>query len=80
MNAEPEWLRLYKLAITETDWSRMEVRIQVVETAIKRRLQALSVDHGGTPSEHQALVDVLQKVNLLRGDASRWRASTTDGK
>ena len=80
MNSEPEWLRLYKLAIMETDWSKMEERVRAAEMAIDQRLQTLSLDHGGTPSERQALVDALQRVSVLRGDAARWRASATDGK
>jgi len=79
MNSEQEWLQLYKLAIVETDWSKMEERVQAVETAIDQRLQALSLDHAGTPEEQQELVNALQRVNVLRGDAARWRKSTSDG-
>lgn len=70
MNSDPEWLRLYTMAIIETDWSKMEERVQAVETAIDQRLQTLSLDHGGTTSEHQALIDALQSVNILRGNAA----------
>jgi hypothetical protein len=33
-----EWKNLYQGAILETDWSRIEGRIQVAESAIRARL------------------------------------------
>ena len=73
MNAEQTWHQLYQAAALETDWSKMEDRIQAAETAIKHRMQELNLDHGGTPEENLAVLATLQKLNGLRGELALWR-------
>lgn len=41
------WYEIYRAAVLETDWSRMEERIQAAESAIKGRLHEFSLNHGG---------------------------------
>jgi len=38
MNTECGWFNLYKAAVLETEWSKIEERIQVAENGIKARL------------------------------------------
>lgn len=79
MNTEQEWQNLYHLAVLETDWSKMEDRIRVTETAIKQRSHELSLDHGGTSEENLAIMAAVQKLATLRGELSRWRESKQAG-
>jgi hypothetical protein len=37
-----EWEKLYEAAMLETDWSRMEERIQAAESALHARLAEVS--------------------------------------
>ena len=61
-----DWKKLYKEAIFETDWSKMEERIQAVDSAISARLHEFSVNRGGTPEENQRLRDALSGLSVLR--------------
>ena len=61
-----EWEKLYQAAILETDWSKMEQRIQSADSAISARLHDFSVDHGGTPEEKQRIQDALSGLSVLR--------------
>jgi len=79
MNNEQHWQKLYHLAVQETDWSMIEDRIRATETAIKQRLQELSLDHGGALEEPLAIVETLQKLNALRGEVVLWRESKQAG-
>jgi len=54
-----EWEKVYQAAILETDWSKIEQRIQSADSAISARLHDFSVDHGGTPEEKQRIQDAL---------------------
>jgi hypothetical protein len=38
MNTEHKWERLYRTAVLETDWSKMDEHIHAVENGIKERL------------------------------------------
>ena len=75
MTTTYRWHAFYEAAVLETDWSRMEERIRAAESAIRERLQAFSLDHGGTPEENQAIVDTLNRLNALRADVASWRES-----
>jgi hypothetical protein len=61
-----EWEKLYQAAILETDWSKIERRIQSADSAISARLHDFSVDHGGTPEEKQRIQDALSGLSVLR--------------
>ena|ERR1700730_3350877 len=67
-----EWYENYKAAVLETEWSKMEQRIEAAEAAIRQREHDLSLDHGGTPEERQAIADALNGLNVLRQDAISW--------
>ena len=69
------WQDLYEAAVLEPDWSKLNERIQTAESAIKKRLHELSLNHGGTPEERQAIVDTLNSLNVLRADVASWRES-----
>ena len=61
------WQQLYATALLETDWSKIEEKIQKAENAIRVRLH-----DGGTPEENQAIADALNGVNMLRKDVAAW--------
>jgi hypothetical protein len=61
--------------VLETDWSKMEERIQTAESAIKERLHEFSLNHGGAPEERQAMADTLNRLNVLRAEVAAWRES-----
>lgn len=69
------WYEHYKLAVLETDWSRMDERIQAAESAIRERERELSLDHGGPAEEQRAILDALNGLNALRKDAVAWAAN-----
>jgi hypothetical protein len=69
-----EWEKLYQAAILETDWSKIEERIQAADSAISARLQELSINHGGAPEENQRMKDALSGLVALRGEVVTWRS------
>ena len=73
MHTEPEWQRLYQMAVLETDWSKMGEHIRAADKAIKSRLHEFSLDHGGTPEENKSIADALERLDILRGDVARWQ-------
>jgi hypothetical protein len=79
MTTTYKWFELYNAAVLETDWSQMDARIQAVESAIRGRLHEFAMDHGGSPEENQAIVDCLNKLNVLRGEVASWRESKRAG-
>ena len=74
MNAEYDWEKLYHNAVLETDWSRIEERIEATESAMQRRLHEFSLNHGGTPEENKAIARALDRLEILRTEATAWRA------
>ena|ERR1700687_4169630 len=54
MSSKYNWHEIYKTALLETDWTKMQERIQAAESATDERQRVLSADHGGTPEERQA--------------------------
>ena len=75
MTTKHDWEELYRVAVLETDRSKMEERIRAVEYAIKGRLNGFSLECGGTPEENQAIVDALVGLSVLRGDLASWKGS-----
>jgi hypothetical protein len=73
------WHEFYKAAVLETDWSRMEERIRVAESAIRERQHELSLDHGGSPEENQGINDALRNLSLLRKDAALASRPRSEG-
>ena len=68
------WQVLYATALLETDWSKMDAKIQAAENRIKTRLHEISMTHGGTLEENQAIEDALSGLNALRKDVAAWRS------
>lgn len=68
------WYDAYETAVLETDWKKMEERLLSAESAINQRQHVLSMDHGGTPEERQAIADALNGMKALRKDAVDWKA------
>jgi hypothetical protein len=67
-----QWHEFYSAAVLETDWSKMEERVQAAESALRERRAELSRDHAVTPEERQAIDDALASLNVLRQDAASW--------
>jgi hypothetical protein len=67
------WYEAYKTAVLETDWTKMQERLQSAESAIHERQRVLSMDHGGTPEERQAIADALNSVRVLQTEAAEWK-------
>jgi hypothetical protein len=68
------WQQLYATALLETDWSKIDAKIQVAEQGIKTKVHEFSMNHGGTPEENQAVEDALNGLNTLRKDVAAWRS------
>jgi hypothetical protein len=64
------WVKLFQAAILETDWSKIEGRIQVADSAISTRLQEFALNHGGWPEENQAISDAMNGLNVLRREVA----------
>jgi hypothetical protein len=79
MNTEYCWLKIYHAALLETDWPRIEERIQEADEGIRARLHEFSMNHGGTPEENQAIEDSLSGLNALRKDVAAWQRSQRMG-
>jgi len=73
------WQELYAIALLETDWSKIEEKIQVAENGIRVRLHEFSMNHGGTPEENQAIEDALSGLNVLRKEVAAWHESKRAG-
>ena len=69
-----DWVKLYQEAILETDWSKIEERIQAADLGISARLHEFSLNHGGTPEENQAIANAVNGLTTLRGEVAAWRA------
>ena len=74
-----EWEKLYRDAILETDWSKIEDRIHATDSAISARLHEFSVNHGGTPEENQRIKDALSGLSVLRREVADWHGSKRVG-
>ena len=74
-----DWQEHYATALLETDWSKIEEKIEVAEKGIRVRLHEFSMNHGGTPEENQAIEDALSGLNVLRKEAAAWQGSKQVG-
>jgi hypothetical protein len=63
-----EWQNEYAAALVELDREKLSQRVEAAETAIYKRLQAISqsVDHR---AEHQAIEDALGALRVLKRDS-----------
>jgi len=67
-----DWQESYQAALLETDWTKMQERVQTAESEIHKRRLELSQDHGGTPEEREALVNAMSGLRVLRMEAACW--------
>lgn len=72
MTTTPKWHEVYKAALLETDWSKMEERIQAAEAMIQERKSEFNLNHGGTPEENRAIADAIRSLNVLRTEVASW--------
>ncbi len=79
MNTEYDWAKIYNDALLETDWPRIEERIQEADNKIRARLHEFSLNHGGTAKEKQAIEDALNALNVLRKEVATWQRSRRTG-
>jgi hypothetical protein len=63
------WQDSYRAARLETDWTKMQERIQMAESEIHKRRLMLAQDHGGTSEEREALVNAMSGPRVLRMSA-----------
>ena len=68
-----QWRELYKAALLETDWAKIEERIQAADSAISEKLHEFSLNHGGTPEENQAIRDAVSGLTMLRREVAAWK-------
>jgi hypothetical protein len=76
---DEEWKNLYQAAILETDWSKLQERIEAAESAMHARLNELSLDPSSSLEESRAIADALNRVDILRGKIGAWQTSTPQG-
>ena len=73
MATEYSWQESYMRALLETDWTKMEQRIQAAESGIWERERLFAADHGGTAEERQAIADAISGLKFLRREAAEWQ-------
>jgi len=75
-----EWEKVYEAAIFETDWSRMEERINAAESALHARIDRVSFDFR-TLEENRAIADALNRLDILRREvAARTSTAARQGR
>jgi len=67
-----KWQASYQAAVLETDWTKMQERLQQAESEIHNRRLALLQDHSGTAEEREALADAMNGLQSLRKDVAVW--------
>jgi hypothetical protein len=70
---EYKWHEVYRAALLETDWSKIEERITAAEAALHARKHEFDLNHGGTTEENQAIADALKGLNILRQEVTMWQ-------
>jgi hypothetical protein len=72
MTTTSKWYEIYKVALLETDWSKMEERIQAAEAAIRERKLEFDLNHGGNPDENRAIMDAIRSLGVLKTEVAAW--------
>jgi hypothetical protein len=73
------WQESYQASLLETDWTKMQERVQTAESEIHKRRLELSQDHGGTQEEREALVNAMSGLGVLRMNVASWLERQTLG-
>ena len=63
----PEWQPEYQAALLELDANKLRERVQTAETAIFKRLQAIS-QKPDYSTEREAIEEALASLRVLKGD------------
>ena len=66
------WYQLYKAALIEKDWTRMNETVQAGQDEIYLRWLELT-RQSGNEDEKQALLSAISGLKILRMDAAEWR-------
>jgi hypothetical protein len=66
------WQESYQAALLETDWTKMQGRVQTAESEIHQRRLVLAQDHGGTQEERETLVNAMSGLGVLRMNVASW--------
>ena len=74
-----KWHDVYHAALLETDWSKMDERIQRAEACLRQRKREFALNQGGTPEENQAIDGALNGLAILRAEVAAWRGSQQAG-
>jgi hypothetical protein len=81
MSTAFDWHESYRVALLETDWTKMQERLLAAESEIRKRKHVLLMDHGGTPEERQAIADALNGMKSLQAEVAEWQVrQVPDGK
>jgi hypothetical protein len=73
------WQEAYQAALLETDWTKMQERVQTAESEIHKKRLVLSQDHGGTQEERDALVNAMSGLRVLRMNVASWLEQQNPG-
>jgi hypothetical protein len=68
------WNAYYIAAVLETDWTKIQARIQTAEFEIHARQCLLAEGNSGTTEERQALTNALNGLQTLLSDVASWQA------
>jgi len=79
MDTEYVWQPLYRAAVLEEDWSKIEQKIREAGNGMRARLHEFSMNHGGTPEENQAIAKALDSLSILQKEVSVWQESKRAG-
>lgn len=72
MTTTYKWYEVYKVALLETDWSKMDERIQAAEAAIQERKIEFDLNHGGSLDENVAIADAIRSLGVLKTEVAAW--------
>jgi hypothetical protein len=68
-----DWDEFYRDAILETDWTKIEEKLQAAEREIRERQRVLSLDHGGTAEERQRIANAIHVITNLKIETGQWK-------
>ncbi len=66
------WQKSYQAALLETDWTKMQDRVQKAESEIHQRRLVLSQDHSGSDEERTALVNAMSSLRVRGFNVTSW--------
>ena len=68
-----KWHEVYRAALLETDWSKIEERIERRRLRYTKGSTSSIWTTAERPEENQAIEDALTGLSVLRNEAARWR-------